>query len=322
MRAVSDSTVLMAPGSPLVESIEAYRTCEFATLTKSGSPVAWPTSGLVKADGTILLTTALGYAQKAFNVRRDGRVALLFSNPTASGLKNPGQILVRGRATCPDVVHTEPRGDLGQLWGRLMERQPSSQAYLDWPMTLMTDFYYMRLLITVTPTEVIERPLPQSAGESAAPAENGLADSGLLGAEVLAAFDSVVLTAVDEAGAPVLLRTTVTAEDGGYRVAVPSDVLVAAGQAGLLVHRHDDSLWNLYNASVRGELVTDERGWLLRPERLVEPGARHDAGPLDQLRILRATRAATKNYLNRRGLARPSIPWAEYRTIRSRIRNP
>ncbi|WP_433828051.1 pyridoxamine 5'-phosphate oxidase family protein [Actinoplanes sp. CA-015351] len=314
---MSDSTVLLTPGSSLVESIEAYRTCEFATLTKSGSPVAWPTSGLVKADGTILLTTALGYPQKAFNVRRDGRVALLFSNPTASGLENPRQILVRGHATCPDVVHTEPRGDLGQLWGRLMERQPSSQAYLDWPMTQMTDFYYMRLLITVTPTEVIERPLPQPAGGSGA-----LAGSGLLGAEALASFDSVVLTAVDESGAPVLLRTTVTAEEGGYRVAVPGDVPVAAGPAGLLVHRHDDKLWNLYNASVRGELVADQGGWLLRPERLVEPGARHKAGALDQLRILRATRAATKNYLNRRGLARPSIPWAEYRTIRSRVRNP
>ncbi|WP_328464438.1 pyridoxamine 5'-phosphate oxidase family protein [Actinoplanes sp. NBC_00393] len=308
---MSESPRLLTPGSPLVETIEAYRTCEFATLTKSGAPVAWPTSGIVNADGSILLTTSLGYPQKAFNVRRDGRVALLFSDPTASGLDQPEQILVRGVATCPDEVHTEPTGDLRVLWERLMARQPSSQAYLDWPMTLLTDFYYMRLLITVTPSEVVQRPLPTPSRPSA---------STLLGAPVLAAFESAVLTAVDDTGAPVLLRTTVTAEDGGYRVAVPDGVPVAAGPAGLLVHRHDDELSKLYNASVRGALVSDGSGWLLKPERLVEPGARHKGGALDQLRIIRETRASTKKYLERRQWARPAIPWGQYRAIRKQVR--
>ncbi|WP_309238507.1 pyridoxamine 5'-phosphate oxidase family protein [Actinoplanes aureus] len=312
---MSDASVLLSPGSALVADIDAYRTCEFATLTKSGSPVAWPTSGMVTADGTFLLTTSLGYPQKAINVRRDGRVALLFSNPTASGLPQPDQILVRGVATCPDEVYTEPSGDLERLWKRLMERQPSSQAYLDWPMTRLTDFYYMRLLITVTPTEVVRRTLPDPSGSSAA-----LATSGLLGAPVLATFESAVLTAVDEAGAPVLVRTTVTAADGGYRVAVPADVPVAAGPAGLLVHRHDELLSKLYNASVRGELVADEQGWLLKPERLVEPGATHKGGPLDQFRLVRDIRKATKRYLERRQLARPVIPWDQYRAIRSAAR--
>lgn len=312
---MSDSAPLLAPGSTLAKTLQAYRTCEFATLTKSGSPVAWPASGLVRADGTILLTTSLGRPQKAFNVRRDGRVALLFSNPTASGLKQPGQILVRGTAICPDGVHTKPTGDLETFWELLLERQPHSQSNLDWPMTLMIDFYYMRLLITVSPTEVVERPLPSPSSSAA-----GLAGSGLLGASVLSDFESAVLTAVDTAGAPVLLRTTMSAAEGGYRIAVPDDVPVAAGPAGLLVHRHDDKLWNLYNASVRGELVADEGGWLLKPERLVEPGTRHKASPLDQLRILRETRAATKGYLERRQLARPVIPWADYRAIRARVR--
>ncbi|WP_433793042.1 pyridoxamine 5'-phosphate oxidase family protein [Actinoplanes sp. CA-252034] len=294
------------------ETLQAYRTCELATLTGNGAPVAWPTSGLVRPDGTILLTTSLGFPQKALNVRRDGRVALLFSNPTASGLEQPGQILVRGEAICPDEIHVKPEGDLEAFWELLLERQPSSQSYLDWPMTAMTDFYYMRLLITVTPTEIVERPLPVPARSKV---------TSLLGAEVLAGFDSVVLTAVDKAGAPLLLRTTVSVASEGYRVDVPEDVPVAEGPAGLLVHRHDDRLWNLYNASVRGELVADGTGWLLKPDRLVEPGARHRGSPLDQLRVLRETRAATKRYLERRGLARPVIPWADYRAIRSRVRN-
>ncbi|MEV6305110.1 pyridoxamine 5'-phosphate oxidase family protein [Actinoplanes sp. NPDC051861] len=303
---------LLPAGSTLVDTIEAYRTCEFATLTKSGAPVAWPTSGIVRKDGTILLTTSLGYPQKAFNVRRDQRVALLFSDPTASGLKQPNQILVRGNAICLDEVHVTPTGDLETLWRRLLERQPHSQSYLDWPVTLMTDFYYMRLLITVTPTEVVQRPLPEPSATDAA--------GELLGAAVLADFASVVLTAVDESGAPVLLRTTASAEDEGFRLAVPDDVPVAAGPASLLVHRHDEKLWNLYNASVRGRLVSDERGWLLRPERLVEPGAKHNGSALDQLRILRATQAATKAYLRRREWPRPAVPWSEYRALRAAVR--
>ncbi|SDT72581.1 pyridoxamine 5'-phosphate oxidase family protein [Actinoplanes derwentensis] len=307
---MSDSTLL--PTS-LAETLQAYRTCELATLSKSGSPVAWPTSGLVLDDGTILLTTSLGFPQKAVNIRRDERVALLFSDPTASGLKHPTQVLVRGEARCPGEVHVTPAGDLEPFWAMLFERQPASQSYLDWPATLLTDFYYMRLKIVVTPTEVVERPLPDLSS-------TGLADSALIGAEVLAEFASVVLTAVDKAGAPVLLRTTVEAETGGYRIAVPEDLPLAAGPAGLLVHRHDEQLWNLYNASVRGELVADGAGWLLKPERLVEPGGRHRGGVLDQLRIVRETRRATKRYLDQRGLARPVVPWADYRAIRARVR--
>ncbi|BCJ43883.1 hypothetical protein GCM10010168_66860 [Actinoplanes ianthinogenes] len=306
---------LIAAGTPLAAVIDAYRTCELATLTKDGAPVAWPTSGLRRDDGTILLTTSIGYPQKAFNVRRDGRVALLFSDPTASGLDAPEQILVRGVAKCPEEIHTEPDGDLGRLWALLMERQPASQKYLNWPTTKMTDFYYMRLLIDVAPVEVVTRPLP--ATENA-----GLAGSELLGAEVLAQYRSVVLIAVDAEGAPLLVRTTVTAEADGYRVEVPAGVPVAAGPAGLLVHRHDDKLWSLHNANVRGSLTRDDAGWLLRPSRLVEPGARHRASLLDPIRIGRECQATTRRYLDRRNLARPAVPWDAYRAIRASLPKP
>ncbi|WP_198170703.1 pyridoxamine 5'-phosphate oxidase family protein [Actinoplanes awajinensis] len=305
----------LVTGKPLADVIDAYRTCELATLTRDGSPVAWPTSGLRRDDGTLLLTTSLGYPQKAFNIRRDGRVALLFSEPTASGLDLPEQVLVRGVATCPDEVHTAPVGDLGRLWALLMERQPHSQGYLNWPATKMADFYYMRLLIDVEPAEVVARPLPVAAN-------TGLADSTLLGAEVLAGYPSVVLIALDAAGAPLLVRTTVSATPDGYRVEVPADVPVVAGPSGLLVHRHDDKLSGLHNANVRGRLVRDGDGWLLRPVKLVEPGARHRASLLDPIRIGRECQAATRRYLAHRNLDRPAVPWAAYRAIRAGLRKP
>lgn len=201
-----------------VQLVDAYYTCELATLSKDGSPVAWPTSGLRLDDGTFLLTTSLGYPQKAYNIRRDGRMALLFSDPTASGLNAPEQILVRGVATCPDDVRVDPVGDLGRLWALLMRRQPASRKYLNWPTNKMADFYYMRLLITVKPQQVV---------------------------------------------------------------------------------------------------TADEKGWLLRPERVIEPGRRHRASVLDPIRIGRECQARTRRYLERRGLPRPSIPWEAYRAIRA-----
>ncbi|GAA4609387.1 hypothetical protein BJY16_007300 [Actinoplanes octamycinicus] len=294
--------------------LDAYRTCELATLTSSGSPVAWPTSGLRRDDGTFLLTTSLGYPQKAFNIRRDGRVALLFSDPTASGLDTPEQILVQGVAACPDEIHVDPVGDLSRLWARLMQRQPSSQKYLNWPATVMADFYFMRLLITVHPTAVTTRALP--ATTNAVPA-----GTRLTGAEVVSRYRSVVLTATDALGAPVLVRTSVTAEPDGYRVAVPDDVPVREGPAGLLVHRHDDKLWNLHNANIRGHLVADGKGWLLAPARLVEPGQRHRRSVFEPIRIGRECQATTRRYLARRNLARPAIPWGAYRAIRAGIQS-
>lgn len=296
----------------LPDLIDAYRTCELATLTRDGSPVSWPTSGLRRDDGTFLLTTSLGYPQKAYNIRRDGRVALLFSEPTASGLDAPEQILVRGVATCPDEIHVDPVGDLGRLWAMLMERQPSSRKYLSWPTTMMTDFYFMRLLITVHPTAVVTRALPATSNAA-------LAGSRLTGAEVLALYRSVVLVATDVDGAPVLVRTSVTAEPDGYRVEVPDDVPVTEGPAGLLVHRHDDKLWNLHNANVRGHLVADGKGWLLLPARLVEPGQSHKPSMLQSIRIGRQCQATTRRYLQRRNLARPKIPWDGYRSIRATL---
>jgi len=90
--------------------LDAYRTCEFATITRDGTPIAWPTSPFWQPDGTPLVTTSIAFAQKAPNVQRDGRVSLLFSDPTASGLSDPVQVFVQGYAVCPDEPTTSPAG--------------------------------------------------------------------------------------------------------------------------------------------------------------------------------------------------------------------
>src|SRR6187431_2357259 len=84
--------------------VDRYRTCEFATVTRSGVPIAWPTTSVHRPDGTLAISTSIGLAQKALNIRRNPDVALLFSNSTASGLQEATQVLVQGSADCPDEI--------------------------------------------------------------------------------------------------------------------------------------------------------------------------------------------------------------------------
>jgi hypothetical protein len=81
---------------PEVETVfREFRTCEMSTLARDGAPITWPTLPFWRPrEGRFPITTSIGLPHKAFNVRRNPRVALLFSDPTASGLP---QARVSGR---------------------------------------------------------------------------------------------------------------------------------------------------------------------------------------------------------------------------------
>ncbi|MET8751732.1 pyridoxamine 5'-phosphate oxidase family protein [Streptomyces sp. NPDC004667] len=297
--------------------LDAYRTCEFVTLGKDGTPLAWPTAVGRRDDGTLLLTTSIAFAQKALNVRRDGRVALLFSDPTGSGLDPAPQVFVGGRARCPDTIMTGPRG-AEEYWRRLFERQPHSRSYLARPMRPLMSWYYMRLLITVEPEQVIVRPPLKELSQGAEPAPAtatapATENEALPGAAQLASLPTAVLAARDASGAPVLARTRPRPTPAGYLVQVPPDCAVERGPASLLVHRHDDRLDHMYNALVRGDLRRTDAGWLLVPSTVVEPMGSGRAS--DALRVLRRTKRSTERYLARRGLRRPKVQWELFRAL-------
>ncbi|WP_262062778.1 pyridoxamine 5'-phosphate oxidase family protein [Streptomyces sp. STR69] len=290
-----------------LDVLDAYRTCEFVTLGRDGTPLAWPTAVRRRKDGTLLLSTSLAFAQKALNIRRDGRVALLFSDPTGSGLDHAPQIFVGGRAECPDEIMTGPRG-AEDYWRMLFERQPHSRSYVAAPLRSLMTWYYLRLLITVTPDQIVVRPpLPASDQQGAK------AGHSLPGAAQLAGFSSAVLAARDASGAPVLARTRPVPTEDGFAVEVPADCAATAGPASLLVHRHDERLNHMHNALVRGTLKAVDDGWLLVPAKVVEPMG--TGRPTDAIRVLRDTRRATARYLERRGLARPRVRWDEFKAL-------
>lgn len=318
-RADGSSGTAAAP-SDLRTLVDDYRTCELATLTRRGLPMAWPTAPLVEAGtGRITITTSIALPQKAYNVRRDPRVAVLFSDPTGSGRRDLPQVLVRGTAVCPDEIRTSPTG-LEEYWSRLYERQPSSgDGSGNAVSRRLMDWYHFRLVITVTPTSVeVLPPLAEQGVPERAPVRTRPApDPGDRLRQRLPGFGSAVLAWPVEGEPPVMRRVALApdASAGRFSVASLGGGLPDAGPASVLLHRHDDRLGDLQLEAAAGRVEHGEEGTTFRPERVVPvPGA--DGSPLGMLRTVRDLRRAARRYLDARGLERPTVAWSAFAALR------
>jgi hypothetical protein len=145
---------------PIPAEVEAvfreFRTCEFSTLAADGTPITWPMLPFWRAGtGQFMTTTSIGLPNKAFNIRRNRRVSLLFSDPTGSGLLDPPAVLVQGDAVAPDEIKTS----IGAFENEILtvyRRQPGGAMYTSNPaMRWFSDWYFMRLEITVTPARIL-----------------------------------------------------------------------------------------------------------------------------------------------------------------------
>lgn len=295
--------------------ISQYRTCEFATVGRSGTPIAWPTVTLYRDDGTFVITTSIGLPQKAYNVRRNPKVALLFSDSTGSGLTGHPQVLVQGVATCPDTVATSPAG-LEEYWSRVFQRQPVGRLYgttaaARWLMC----WYYQRLVITVAVTGVHLRPPVSTAALTSRLARRGSNDAFAAAARGLARYRSAVLTTLDRSGTPWLtrVRPEVDADSGVFLLDVPPGDQLRSGPASLLCHSHDAKLWSLRSFVAVGRLEERDGRWALQCSRFV-PGM--SRSPLEAVRMVRRCRHTSRSYLERRHLSDPSVTWNEYNALR------
>ena len=88
-----------------------FRTCEFSTQARDGTPITGPLVTLWRPEERrFVLMASIGLPRKAINIRRDGRASLSFSDPTASGLQNPPAVLVQGDVTVLEEVRTSFAG--------------------------------------------------------------------------------------------------------------------------------------------------------------------------------------------------------------------
>ena len=108
-------------------------------------------------DGRLLLTTSIGLPQKAFNIRRNPKVSLLFSEPTGSGIAEPGAVLIQGDATAEDRIVTDVSSDpeLAALVETVTRRQPAGAVWSSPLGRRMWWSYYMRILIYVIPRRAL-----------------------------------------------------------------------------------------------------------------------------------------------------------------------
>jgi hypothetical protein len=295
----------------VLQVLAAYLSCEFATVSKAGVPIAWPTIPYVDPDtGRITVTTSIGFPAKARNVRREPRVSLLFSDPTGSGAASRPQVLVRGTAVCPDEVVTSVEGR-EDYWRRVYRCQPAGKMYgANAAARYFFDWYYFRLVLTITPETVEVREPATFPGfmASARVAGGPIADVG----RELPHYRSAVLSWVDGEGAARSARVRATAGTEILRLEIPDGEPLQSGPASLLCHSHDEQLWRLRSFASTGELVWSPDGWLFRPVRFL-PGASPRVPAL--IRMMRDARATAGRYLAARGLERPDVPWDDYKRL-------
>lgn len=146
--------VLMLPGE-VQQVLRGFLCCEVATVARDGTALAWPAVPLYLPErGQLLLTTTIGFPVKALNIAREPKVSLLFSDATGSGLLQPPAVLVQGEARVASGVQTWGE-DLAAHWQRVMTIQPVSSRFTRTaPVRWFMDWYFMRLLIYVTPRVV------------------------------------------------------------------------------------------------------------------------------------------------------------------------
>jgi pyridoxamine 5'-phosphate oxidase-like protein len=136
-----------------LDVIDKYFTCEFTTFSRDGSPVTWPVSPRLLEDGRFLVATSIGLPQKAYNVRRNPKVSMLFSDPTGSGVAEPGAVLIQGDAVAEDRIVTDMLSspELAAALETVMSRQPAGALWSTWLGKRLWWSYYMRIVIYVTP---------------------------------------------------------------------------------------------------------------------------------------------------------------------------
>ena len=297
----------------MVHVMSSYLTCEAATVSRSGTPIAWPVTGVWRPDDrAFAFSTSIGFPQKAFNIRREPRVALLFSDPTGSGLDQAGQVLVQGKAECTDEIVTSFSQN-ADVWQRVAQAQPSSRALSSGRLVRrLMGIYYMRLFITVRPTTVAARPsLPGTARQLSFSAVPAIPPTI---AREIGEFPSGVLASLDDDGHPTLARGVPEPTDDGLLL---PGTEARPGRASLLFHRHDELLAGQRSFVVVGELSESARGPVLRPDRVAD--GIQSGGLLSQLSMAQGLRRRAQAYLDKRGLARPQVPWHELEEIYARV---
>lgn len=147
-------------------------------------------------------------------------------------------------------------------------------------------------------------------------------DWDALRAELGNGYESAVLSATDDHGRPASTRVDVAVDDQWLRCTARFPVPLRDGPASLLLHRHDEKMWNLRSMLVRGDLRgdgADAETFRFTPTAVV-PGMGHGGVRGLIAMLLRARRTAAAE-IAARGQERPKVTWDALRRAKREARS-
>jgi hypothetical protein len=314
----------------LHQAAERYLTCELVTIDRAGRPIAWPVTPYFRADeGCIDVTTGVGYPKKADDAARNPRVAMLFSDPTGSGVAEAPMVLVQGIARVDD---SDLEANRRRFEDEMARKVPALHALA--PTGAMKRFfswYYDRIYLHVRPERVYVWPRGEldaeptlydahveevRSGHNEEPEEGHAPPEG--GMDVwdprldrLGTDDpTAVLAFVGPDGFPFAVRVPVHADQAGHVVLIDADPLgapIEPGPACLCAHAHADDLTWQRSYQVRGDLAEEDGRLVLHPHRVVAglqlPSSAVERYRVNVRKVLRFRRTARERERRRAGAA-------------------
>jgi len=271
---------------------ERFLTTELTTVNDAGQPVTWPVTPYYKAGGPCIdVSTGLGFPQKANEARDNPLVALLFSDPTGSGLPDPPMVLVQGSAQIDD---RDLEANRERYARESLEKLPGV-ARLDPPAPLkrLMGWYYMRIYIHVRPEriyvwsrgdiqtepELFDAHMEEvRSGHSEEPDRfHAMPEGGASAwhprlAEFGTRHPTAVLSIVSPDGFPFAVRVPVQVDEAARWIRIeggPTAVPFQPGLACLTPRAHDARFTWQQNFQVQGDLVLAEDGWALIPHKVL-----------------------------------------------------
>jgi Pyridoxamine 5'-phosphate oxidase len=307
---------------------DRFITTEFTTVDGRGQPITWPLTPYYRpGEPCIDVTTGLGYPKKAKDARANPKVAMLFSDPTGSGVEGAPQVLVQGTA---DVDDRDLDANRARYKREIVEKLPSAQTEM--PPKVFEPFirwYLTRIYIHVRPERVYvwadgdparepqlfdarleevrsghdeEPDAPHADAAGGAVAWDERMD------ELGSRYPEAVVTLVCPDGFPFSVRVPVEVDRAAQRVRLggaPVGVPWQPGLACLAAHDHGPDFKWQRNFQVRGDLVEEDGAWAIVPRKLVGGFELPPGGLVSRVRLnmkkMRRFRKVAKRELAARG---------------------
>jgi hypothetical protein len=295
-----------------------FITTELTTIDRTGQPITWPVTPYYKAgDPCIDVTTGLGYPKKANDARANPLVALLFSDPTGSGLVDPPMVLVQGAA---EVDDSNLEANRERYAREVVEKLPATaKLQPPEPLRRFMAWYYTRIYIHVRPERVYVWPRgdiahgPELYGAHMEEVRSGHSEeperfhAGPEGGastwhprikELGTRHATAVLSIVSPDGFPFAVRVPVHVDEAARWIRIagaPVGTPFQPGRACLTAHRHGKQFGWQQNFQVRGDLAFVEGSWALIPHKLVGGFE----APASRVRMLRTNAAKMRRFRRR-----------------------